>query len=435
MQKRVFASLAALSFSLTACSGGMMPTVSNLNLNPSAASAMGRTAKKAGEKSWTVMVHLAADNNLYRFGLEDLNEMEAGLNSDDINVIVLFDGAKQGDSAIYKIKKDPNGKNTTIISEKLDDGGAVIPASKEIDSGDIKTNVKFAEWAVKNFPAQYYFQSHWDHGSGIFGKGRNMPTKGFGWDDNGSHMKTADITTLMAAVKNASGKNVEMLGFDACLMGHVELAYQAKGNANYMIASQELEPGAGWDYASWLSALSKNPGVNGAGLGKLMVKSYMDSYKPGGSQNPGGRSVEATLSTIDVNATVTKLTPALNNLAKALTAAYPTHKAALDDARKKTIAMDNTDSPDLGDFIKNAQAANLPGDVQQALAQTLAAYNQTIVANDGAGSPTHVKATGASIYFPRPDQSYNPVYSNPAITAFGAEGWKDYLLATKKTTR
>jgi hypothetical protein len=116
MQKRVFASLAALSFSLTACSGGMMPTVSNMGLNPAATNALGRATKRAGEKSWTIMVHLAADNNLYRFGLEDMNEMEAGLNSDDINVIVLFDGSPKGDSAIYKIKKDPAGKNTTLVS-------------------------------------------------------------------------------------------------------------------------------------------------------------------------------------------------------------------------------------------------------------------------------------------------------------------------------
>jgi hypothetical protein len=262
-----------------------------------------------------------------------------------------------------------------------------------------------------------------------------MPTKGFGWDDSGSHMKTADITTLMSAVSQATGKPVELFGFDACLMGHVELAYQAKGLANYMVASQELEPGAGWDYAGWLSALSKTPNVNGAGLGKIMVDAYMNSYKPGGSQNPGGRAVEATLSTLDVNATVNELTPALNNLAKVFSAGYAANKVALDNARKATISMDNTDSPDLGDFIKNAQAAGLPGDMKQALAQTQAAYNKAVVANGGAGSPTHVKATGASIYFPRPDQSYNQVYSNPAITAFGAENWKEYLIASHKTAR
>jgi hypothetical protein len=433
MQKRVFASLAALSFSLTACSGGMLPVVSN-TMAPSATNALGR-AKKAGEKSWTIMVHLAADNNLYRFGLEDMNEMEAGLNSDDVNVIVLFDGSPKGDSAIYKIKKDPAGKNTTLVSEKLNDGGAIIPASKEIDSGDVKTNAKFATWAIKNFPAQHYAQFHWDHGSGIFGKGKAMPTKGFGWDDSGSHMKTADITTLMTAASQAAGKPIDLFGFDACLMGHVEIAYQAKGLANFLVASQELEPGAGWDYAGFIGALSKNPNVDGGGLGKMMVKAYMDSYKPGGSQNAGGRSVEATLSTLDVNAVTTKLTPALNKLATTMAAGYGANKVALDNARKATISMDNTDSPDLGDFLKNALAANLPGDIKQALAETQAAYNQTVVAAGGSGSPTHEKATGASIYFPRPDQSYNQVYSNPAITAFGAESWKDYLIASHKTAK
>lgn len=434
MQKKVFVSLAALSFSLTACSGGMLPVMSNTGLAPSSTSALGRTAKRAGEKSWTILINLAADNNLYRFGLEDMNEMEAGLNSDDINVIVQFDGSPKGDSAIYKIKKDPAGKNTTIISEKLNAAG-VIPAGNEIDSGDVKQNIKFAQWAVKNFPAQHYAFFQWDHGSGLFGKGKAMPTKGFGWDDNGSHMKTADITTLMAATAQAAGKPVELFGFDACLMGHVEIAYQAKGLANYLVASQELEPGAGWDYQGFIGALSKNPGANGGELGKMMVKSYLDSYKPGGSQNSGGRSVEATLSVTDVNAIVNELTPALNNLSSVLSAGYAANKTALDNARKATITMDNTDSPDLGDFLKNALQAGLPGDMKQAIAKTQAAYNKAVIMGGGVGSPTHEKATGASIYFPRPDQSFNQVYANPATTAFGAESWKDYLITTHKAAK
>jgi hypothetical protein len=260
-----------------------------------------------------------------------------------------------------------------------------------------------------------------------------MPTKGFGWDDSGSHMKTADITTLMQAASSAAGKPVDLFGFDACLMGHVEIAYQAKGLASFLVASQELEPGAGWDYAGWLKLLSANPNVDGGGLGKMMVKAYMDSYKPGGSQNAGGRSVEATLSTLDVNAVSTKLAPALNKLSKAMSAGYGANKAALDKARAATITMDNSDSPDLGDFLKNALAAGLPADIKAALTETQAAYAQSVVANGGSGSPTHEKATGASIYFPRPDQSYNQVYSNPAITAFGAEDWKEYLITSHKT--
>jgi len=93
------------------------------------------TYNRGDMKKWTIMVHLGADNNLNSFGYKDMDEMAAGLKSSEINVIVLFDGSKQGDSAIYKMK--PGGKDL------VDDGGVIIPASKEIDSGDPKVLAKF----------------------------------------------------------------------------------------------------------------------------------------------------------------------------------------------------------------------------------------------------------------------------------------------------
>jgi len=432
MQKRVFASLAALSLSLTACGTGLQPVVSGAGL--SGINTFGRAPSKAGAKAWTILVHLAADNNLYRFGLEDINEMEAGLTNDNVNVIVLFDGSQKGDSAIYKIKHDPAGKNTTIISDKVDDKGAVIPSSKEIDSGDVNTAVKFSKWAVANYPAEKYAEFFWDHGSGIFGKGKALPTKGFCWDDNGHNLHTSDLTTILGATAAAAGKPVEIFGFDCCLMSTVEMAYQAKGIANFMVASEELEPGAGWDYVATMKALSANPAMNGGALGKAMAQSYLDSYKPNGSQNTGGRAVEATLASVDVNAVVGKLTPALNNLASAMSAAYPTAKAALDSLRQSSITFDNTDCADLGDFLKNGATANVPAAVKCAIADTQAAYNASIVFGGGVGSPTHEKATGLVIYYPRPDQSFNPVYANPANIAFGAEGWTNFLKASHKAS-
>ena len=100
---------------VTACSPSADPI---LSADQSEILAKKKNSSVAGAKKWTVMVHLSADNNLYPFGLEDINEMEAGLNSDDINVLVLFDGEKKGDSAVYKIKKD--AMNANIISDKID---------------------------------------------------------------------------------------------------------------------------------------------------------------------------------------------------------------------------------------------------------------------------------------------------------------------------
>jgi len=92
----------ALFTSLTAC-GTNSDTGLNQDLSGIQSSSVSRTNPDGSPmKKWTFLVHLAADNNLYGFGLKDMSEMAYGLNSDQVNVVVLFDGSKTGDSAIYE---------------------------------------------------------------------------------------------------------------------------------------------------------------------------------------------------------------------------------------------------------------------------------------------------------------------------------------------
>ncbi|HEY9857343.1 MAG TPA: clostripain-related cysteine peptidase [Stenomitos sp.] len=388
-----------------------------------------------GAKKWTIMVHLAADNNLYSFGLEDMNEMEAGINSDDVNVIVLFDGTKQGDSAVYEIKHDANGKNSTLVSVPNTDV-PFIPASHEINSGDPSVLKAFGEWAVQKYPAEHYMVSVWDHGSGIFRRGTYNSTeffyKGFGWDDNGSHMNTSDLSTIVPAMARAAGQPIDIVGFDACLMGHVELAYQLKGAANYLVASEELEPGPGWDYMNWLKNVtaSSTPVQAAAAL----VKSYGDSYKAGGSQNTSGRATDYTLSATDINALTGSLVPAMNNFSSVLTGSLGTDKAAISSARASTQSFYNRDCADLGHFVTQLLASNASSGVKGAAQDVQAALAKTVVAETHTGkvSESVTNAQGLVVYFPGANQSYNAKYDDPKAIAFANESWKDFLKAFLK---
>lgn len=383
-----------------------------------------------GAKKWTVMVHLAADNNLYSFGLEDMNEIEAGINSDDVNVLVLFDGTKQGDSAVYEVKRDPNGKNTTFVSVP-NTSLPFIPASKEIDSGDVNVVRQFGEWAIEKYPAQHYMVSFWDHGSGIFRKGvanTFFTTKGFGWDDNGSHMNTSDLSTLIPAFAKKAGQPIDIVGFDACLMAHAEIAYQVKGYADYLVASEELEPGAGWDYNGWMRNVTKT--TTPAQMGNALVKSYGESYASGGSQNPGGRSQDITLSNIDINAMTTKLVPAMNDLSAALTAALPAEKATFTQVRGATQTFYNKDCADIGHFAKQLLASNASAGVKQAAQSVQQAVASSVVSEVRAGKCAN--ATGIVVYFPNANQMYNAKYDNPSSIAFANESWRTFLKAFTK---
>lgn len=67
---------------------------------------------------------------------------------------------------------------------------------------------------------------------------------------------------------------LEWIGFDACLMSSLEVASVLAPYADYMIASQETEPGWGWNYA-FLSVLSDRA-IPGDEMGEYIVDSYMD---------------------------------------------------------------------------------------------------------------------------------------------------------------
>ena len=379
-----------------------------------------RKAEKGGK--WTVLVHLAAENNLYRFGLEDLNEMEAGIpDGGNVEVYALFDGIKAGDSCVYKIKHD-SGMNTNIISEKV--ATDFIPASNEIDSGDVKVVSSFVKWAAKNAPADHTMIAYWDHGSGIFHGQPNPLTKGFGWDDNGTNLETSDLTGLCNDFKAASGKPFAVVGFDACLMAHGEIAYQMKGGADYLVASEQLEPGKGWDYKTWLASAGKGD-TTPAAFSSNLVDSYIASYGPGGWQSSGRD--EVTLSSMDINAFSGNVVPALNEFVAAASASMGANKAAFQAARANAQTFYNRDCADLGSFLSNVKSSVKDGAVNAATAKLEAAYKTSIVRE---GHSNHFpKATGSVLYFPTPSQSINGSYGDASKIAFAATEWKGFLKA------
>jgi hypothetical protein len=415
-------------------------------------------AKRKSTAKFTFAIHMAADNNLYTAGLDDINEMEAGL-PDNVNVIVLFDGAKQGDSKIYKIKKDTNGYDRNIISEVLDDNGYIIPSSKEIDSGDPKVFAKFVDWVTKNYPGDVNFISIWNHGSGIFRvkdgiNEKNYPLNGsaiiqkpikqfgsfsslfdksftpsndinnksFASDDNGGEMHLRDLTPALDLAMKNLGRKVDIFGFDTCLMGYMETAYQIKDHANYLVASEEVEPGDGWDYDGFLKAVGRS-GYDPKEIATRVVEAYGKSYMPGGSQS--GRDV--TLAAIDVTQLGSGLVPSLNSYADELKSNLPSVKSTVDRVRNSTQMFYNKDSADLGHFL-SLMAKESEGR-SPALNKLATEYKKTVVAETHYGSSVS-NASGLQVYFPKSSMYYNKKYDSVADIKFAENpNWGNFLKA------
>lgn len=132
----------------------------------------------------------------------------------------------------------------------------------------------FINYSYENYPADYYDLILWDHGGG--------PIFGYGIDENSLSGTPMKMTSLADALSKTSlitsGKKFDFIGFDACLMGSMEVAKALSNYSNYMIASEEVEPGDGWNY-DFLDNLSKDSKIQTSEeLAKSIIDQYISSY-------------------------------------------------------------------------------------------------------------------------------------------------------------
>ncbi|MBI4656194.1 MAG: hypothetical protein HY746_05540 [Elusimicrobia bacterium] len=225
-------------------------------------------------KEWTIMVFINAKNNLERFGLKDVNEMEAVGSSDKVNIVVeigRMDGFDSSDgdwkgTRRYLVKKDND--TSKITSPVVEDLG-------KTDMGDWQSVAAFGKWAKAKYPAKKYMIVIWNHGSGWEKNIRGLITKGISYDDEtGTHLTTPQ---LGMALRDMDG--VDVYGSDACLMGMAEVVYEIKDYAKFIVGSEETEPGDGYTYDALLSPLIAGPAMTPEQFAKVAVDAYSDHYQ------------------------------------------------------------------------------------------------------------------------------------------------------------
>lgn len=107
----------------------------------------------------------------------------------------------------------------------------------------------------------------WDHG---------VAYQGVGHDTNAGKHDLITLEEMEEAFSEADAK-FDLIGFDACLMGNLEVAKRVKPYANYMVASEELEPGHGWNYSDIIHYLAQYPKASLIDIGKKLVDSFFDT--------------------------------------------------------------------------------------------------------------------------------------------------------------
>lgn len=245
-----------------------------LNIPTDAPDAETLLTDAAGGKKWTVMVYMCGTNlesprASGGAASKDILEMiDSGYDTDQVNLILLAGGTKN-----WHIQAMQD-HNTSIYSIRPDGITRLWEADEQLNMGNPDTLAKLLSYGAENFPAEAYALVMWDHGGGSIG----------GVCDDEYTRDFLSMEEIRSAIGGSAldGKKLEWIGFDACLMGSMEAALLLEPYANYMIASEELEPGFGWNYA-FLREMENDK--NGADTGKRIVDSYFDWYEKKGLEN------------------------------------------------------------------------------------------------------------------------------------------------------
>jgi len=193
---------------------------------------LGSSTTEAGSlKKWTFMHYAAGDNNLAPYIESDVNEMERIGSDENTNIVALLDLNRGKGAKTYFITQDNDPKK--LNSPVLADHG-------QLNTADPKNLTKFIVDTVKKYPAQHYMLDIGDHGGGWSGAVSD--------DGTGGWMSTPMLGKAIADAEKETGVKLDIVAFDCCLMATGEVANELKDHANFMVASQESEGGAGWTY-------------------------------------------------------------------------------------------------------------------------------------------------------------------------------------------
>jgi len=373
----------------------------------------------AGESDYTVLIYLNGtdlesaydtyDNTFAGNGTKDLNEMIAGYKAGaGVNVIVQTGGTQKWANDFVSASETQRFKLTAA-------GFELVESMPNQNMGYKKTLSDFIVWGNRNYPAKRSALILWNHGAG--------PVNGYGHDElfEGDSLHLEELEGALKDAKAITKKNFEVLGFDACLMASVEVADIVKDYAKYLVASEELEPGHGWNYKNILMTLTTNPAIEGKELATVIVDSY---YQHAIDNNSAS---DITLSVIDLS-NVDNVLVALEVLIEEAALKLEDEVFFYEFAKSALTAKSfggNTEQQGYTDIIDMKSFANHLMANQETNAQLLIEAIDKAVIYKVEGT-FQSDTSGLSIYFPYRDQDfyeenmklYNKTSFSPTYKAF-----------------
>ena len=223
----------------------------------------------AAEDGWTVYVYmcgsdLESDGGYATANLEALKSVPL---PKDVKFVIQTGGAKK-----WQSKDIPAKELGRYIYDNS--GFHEVERLNDASMGDEDTLEDFLRFGKEKFPADKRMLLFWDHGGGSLG--------GFCLDEKyGTILGLNDLRRALENVETANPTSppFDLVLFDTCLMANIETANTLYGFSRYLVASEEVMPSTGTDYAGWVGALVNNPAMDGRELGMAICETYIPYCK------------------------------------------------------------------------------------------------------------------------------------------------------------
>ena len=329
----------------------------------------------------TIMVYMCGTDLESKYGMasSDMEEMRAAKFGDNVNVIIFTGGCSK-----WKTSGVSNSVNQIYQIKNGQIGRLVEDAGKKAMT-DPDNLASFIQFCSKNFPANRNELILWDHGGGS--------VTGYGYDEKNQSSGSMSLAGVKQALTKG-GVQFDFIGFDACLMATAETALMLDDHADYLVASEETEPGIGWYYTNWLTKLGSNTSTPTLEIGKNIVDDFVTEC------GKKCRGQKTTLSVIDLAEFSNTVPKALSAFSRSITdkiknddykdisnARYSTREFA------ESSKIDQVDLVNLAENVGTSEAKNLASVLKNSIK-----YNRT--------SSNMTNAYGVSIYFPYQRASY-----------------------------
>ncbi|MBI2263870.1 MAG: hypothetical protein HYU64_01650 [Armatimonadetes bacterium] len=226
-----------------------------------------RSTTSPAPKDWTVLYYLAGNNNIADDMIKKMARLEQVGSTEQMDVVVQMGQPESGPfpgTTRFHVEKNPNPVRVRPepvppipLKEAPSKRKEPLPQiySKPVmnlgpmDMSQPSALQDFIEWGMKSYPAKHYFVVLMDHGYGFVGT----------IDDAVTHrsMSFPELSRTLSNVSEKTGKKLDVVGFDSCLIAQAEIADELAGTASYMVASEEVEYPLGWPEGNVMGALAK----------------------------------------------------------------------------------------------------------------------------------------------------------------------------------